>query len=89
MTGGSVVPALSAILTTMSPTERSAQFFSNIAHVITHMSVILYATAVLHLPGVFGVSYGEMLGFASLGLVLYGVAALPPDGLVIVGVRLA
>ena len=61
----------------MSPTERSAQFFSNIAHVVTHMSVILYATAVLHLPGEFGLAYGEMLGFASLGLILYGVAALP------------
>lgn len=51
--------------------------FSNFGHTITHMATILYATAVLHLPGVFGLPYGEMLGLASLGLVLYGVAALP------------
>lgn len=51
--------------------------FSNIGHTFTHMFTILYATAVLYLPGVFGVPYGEMLSLASLGLVLYGVAALP------------
>jgi MFS family permease len=44
---------------------------------LTHMVTILYATAVLHLPKVFALPYGEMLGLASLGLVLYGVAALP------------
>jgi len=57
--------------------ERSAALYSNFAHVLTHMVVILYATAVLFLPKEFGLSYGEMLGFASLGLILYGVAALP------------
>ncbi len=51
--------------------------YSNIAHILTHMVVILYATAVLYLPATFGMGYGEMLGLASLGLVLYGVAALP------------
>ena len=50
---------------------------SNTAHVFTHLFTILYATAVLHLPGVFGLPYGELLGLSSLGLVLYGVAALP------------
>ncbi|MCH9675663.1 MAG: MFS transporter [Gammaproteobacteria bacterium] len=57
--------------------DRAATHFSNLGHVLTHMVTILYATAVLHLPSVFGLPYGEMLGFASLGLVLYGVAALP------------
>ena len=51
--------------------------FSNIAHLKTHMFTILYATAVLHLPGVFDMSYGELLGLSSFGLILYGVAALP------------
>jgi len=51
--------------------------FSNVGHVFTHMFTILYATAVLHLPSVFDVPYGELLGLASFGLVLYGVAALP------------
>ena len=51
--------------------------FCNIGHVYTHMFTILYATAVLHLPSVFGVGYGELLELASLGLVLFGVGALP------------
>ena len=51
--------------------------YANIGHVLTHMVMILYATAVLHLPTQFDIPYGEMLGFASLGLVLYGVAELP------------
>lgn len=62
-----------AILTS----EHTAALYSNFAHILTHMVVILYATAVLHLPAEFGMSYGEMLGLASLGLILYGVAALP------------
>ena len=51
--------------------------FSNLGHTFTHMFTILYATAVLYLPGIFGLPYGEMLGLASFGLILYGVAALP------------
>ena len=51
--------------------------FSNIGHVCTHMFTLLYATAVLHLPQVFGLAFGEMLGLSSLGLVLFGVCALP------------
>ena len=51
--------------------------FSNLGHVYTHMFTILYASAVLHLPSVFGVGYGELLELASFGLVLFGVGALP------------
>ncbi|MEM7407656.1 MAG: MFS transporter [Pseudomonadota bacterium] len=51
--------------------------YSNVGHLLTHMVTILYATAVLHLPTVFELPYGEMLGLSSLGLVLYGIAALP------------
>jgi MFS family permease len=51
--------------------------FSNLGHTCTHMFTILFATAVLHLPGVFGIPYGELLGLSSFGLVLFGVAALP------------
>jgi MFS family permease len=41
------------------------------------MLTILYATAVLYLPGVFDLSYGEMLGLSSVGLILFGVGSLP------------
>ena len=51
--------------------------FSNVGHVYTHMFTILYASAVLYLPSVFGLGYGELLEMASLGLVLFGVGALP------------
>jgi MFS family permease len=51
--------------------------FSNLGHLFTHLFTLLYATAVLHLPGVFGLPFGEMLGLSSLGLILYGVCALP------------
>ena len=51
--------------------------FSNVGHVYTHMFTILYASAVLYLPSVFGLGYGELLELASFGLVLFGVGALP------------
>ena len=51
--------------------------FSNLGHTITHLCTVLYATAVLHLPQVFGLPYGELLSLSSLGLILFGVAALP------------
>lgn len=57
--------------------DRAAIAFSNTGHTFTHLSTVLYATAVLHLPQVFGLPYGELLSLSSLGLVLFGVAALP------------
>ena len=57
--------------------DRAAIAFSNFGHTCTHMFTVLYATAVLHLPQVFGLPYGEMLTLSSLGLMLFGVAALP------------
>ena len=54
-----------------------AMVFSNVGHSFSHMFTVLYATAVLYLPKVFDMPYGELLGLSSLGLVLFGVAALP------------
>ena len=51
--------------------------FSNTGHLYTHVFTILYATAVLYLPVVFNIPYGEMLGLASPGLILFGFCALP------------
>ncbi len=51
--------------------------YSNVGHLFTHMFTVLYATAVLYLPAVFGLPYGELLGLSSLGLILFGVGALP------------
>ena len=55
----------------------TAIIFSNVGHGFSHMFTVLYATAVLYLPEVFDLSYGELLGLSRLGLILFGVAALP------------
>lgn len=55
----------------------TAIIFSNVGHGFSHMFTLLYATAVLYLPKVFDLPYGELLSLSSLGLVLFGVAALP------------
>ena len=55
----------------------TALIFSNVGHSFSHMFTVLYATAVLYLPKVFDMPYGELLSLSSLGLVLFGVAALP------------
>ncbi len=57
--------------------DRRAIVFSNVGHTYTHMFTVLYATAVLFLPKVFNLPYGELLGLSSFGLVLFGVAAVP------------
>ena len=57
--------------------DRTAIAFSNFGHTLTHMFTLLYATAVLHLPQVFDLPYGELLSLSSLGLLLFGIAALP------------
>ena len=51
--------------------------FANVGHAFTHLVIILFASAVLYLPGVFALPYGELLSLSSVGLVLFGVAALP------------
>ena len=55
----------------------TAIVFSNVGHSFSHLFTVLYATAVLYLPKVFDLPYGELLGLSSLGLVLFGLAALP------------
>jgi FSR family fosmidomycin resistance protein-like MFS transporter len=51
--------------------------FANAGHLYTHIFMLLYATAVLFLPTVFDVSYGELLGLSSVGLILFGLGAMP------------
>ena len=63
------------------PSDRSkdglAIAFANVGHTFTHLCTVLYATAVLYLPQVFDLAYGELLRLSSLGLVLFGLAAVP------------
>ena len=75
------------------PNERArdcaAIVFSNAGHTCTHMFTVLYATAVLHLPQVFDLPYGELLSLSSLGLVLFGVGHCRPAGSGTAGARSA
>ena len=57
--------------------SRGVMTFVSLGHTFTHMFTILYATAVLDLPSVFALPYGELLTLSSLGLILFGVGALP------------
>ena len=62
----------------MSPwSARLAQYFSNAGHLLTHLMMLLYPTAVLALEGTFGLSYGELIALSLPGTFLYGVLALP------------
>lgn len=55
--------------------------FINAAHVFTHYSLLILATAVLAMvqqdPGVFGTDYGPILALGTGMFVLYGLGSLP------------
>ena len=55
--------------------------FINTAHVFTHYSLLILATAVLAMvqqePGVFGADYGPILALGTGMFVLYGLGSLP------------
>lgn len=61
----------------MTSHSRRALWFNNIAHSYNHMIMLLYPTAVLGMARDFGMPFGDLIGLASWGLALYGVAALP------------
>ncbi len=51
--------------------------FANVAHSYAHIFMLLYPTVVLALDQVFILSYGELIGLAFPGFVLFGAGALP------------
>ncbi len=51
--------------------------FANVAHSYSHIFMLLYPTVVLALDQVFDLSYGELIGLAFPGFVLFGAGALP------------
>ena len=55
--------------------------FINLAHVFTHYSLLILATAVLFMPlqspGAFGTEYGPILALGTGMFVLYGLGSLP------------
>lgn len=63
----------------MNPNGRQIAFV-NVAHMLTHYSLLILPTAVLAMAvpgGRFGEAYGPILALATGGFVLYGVCSLP------------
>jgi MFS family permease len=64
----------------MHTTERRQIVFINLAHCLTHYSLLILPTAVLVMArpdGTFGAHYGPILALATGMFVLYGVGSLP------------
>jgi MFS family permease len=65
---------------TLHPATRQIAFI-NAAHLLTHYSLLILATAVLGLvqqdPGGFGTEYGPIMALGTAMFVFYGVGALP------------
>src|SRR3990172_2322626 len=51
--------------------------FSSVAHTLSHLVVLLYATVVLALEREWGLSYAELFALSIPMTVMFGAAALP------------
>jgi MFS family permease len=51
--------------------------FASIGHAYAHLFMVLYPTVVLALEAEFAMTYGELIGLALGGYILFGAAALP------------
>jgi FSR family fosmidomycin resistance protein-like MFS transporter len=62
-------------------TDRPAAFrvlvFASVGHAYAHLFMVLYPTVVLALEAEFAMTYGELIGLALGGYILFGAAALP------------
>ena len=52
-------------------------FFLNIGHFLDHFFVLIFATAALRLTTDWGLSYAELIPYATPGFVAFGVCAIP------------
>ena len=52
-------------------------FFLNIGHFLDHLFVLIFATAVLKLALDWNMCYAELLPYATLGMVAFGLGAIP------------
>ncbi|MBI3709508.1 MAG: MFS transporter, partial [Proteobacteria bacterium] len=60
----------------MSSSRRVVAFI-NVAHVIDHMFMLIFPTAVIGMAGEFGLSYGELLALSLGGFIAFGAGSLP------------
>ena len=52
-------------------------FFLNIGHFLDHLFALIFATAVLKLALDWNMCYAELLPYATLGMVAFGLGAIP------------
>ncbi|PJK29152.1 MFS transporter [Minwuia thermotolerans] len=57
--------------------DRIGFFFLNLGHLYDHMFMLIFATVVVALVGMDGMSYGELLKLATPAFVLFGLGSLP------------
>ncbi len=49
----------------------------NVGHFLDHFFILIFATAALHLPAVWELSYAELIPYATPGFIAFAVGALP------------
>lgn len=57
--------------------SRKVIAFINVAHVLDHMLMLIFPTAVLGMGAAFGASYGELLALALGGFIAFGAGSIP------------
>ncbi|MEZ5670079.1 MAG: MFS transporter [Alphaproteobacteria bacterium] len=61
----------------MTRSPNTVLTFSSLAHLFTHMMMLIYATVVLRLEREWQIDYGTLVALASTGWLLFGIGALP------------
>lgn len=51
--------------------------FMNVGHFLDHLFVLIFATAALRLTTDWGLSYAELIPYATPGFIAFGVCAIP------------
>lgn len=75
---GTLCPAVAGEEQDVTERKRSTQaMFLNAGHFTDHLFMLIFATAVITLATDKGLTYGEMLAFATPGFVLFGALSLP------------
>ncbi len=57
--------------------SRLSFLFMNIGHFLDHLFVLIFATAALRLSSEWGLSYAELIPYATPGFIAFGIGAIP------------
>jgi MFS family permease len=59
------------------PQSRTGFFFLNVGHFLDHLFLLVFATAALRLTTEWGMSYAELIPYATPAFVVFGLGAIP------------